>query len=378
MQRIGPSVVITLIVLGALLSSPRAELLTMVNYESKPDNLLRREGIAILDVDPASPAFGRILVDIPLPPDLVAHHIFFNRDGTKAYITALGKSVLHVMDLTRFPFRLTAVAIPQCQVLEDLVVTADNRTWFLTCMGSDAVIMGDGVTDQVMKVITAPKAAGSPFIHQPHGIHLHDGLGLALVTETVSPRLDNPGNTVTVLEASTGRLLATHEVGPAGSAPVEVLFHERANPPVAYVTNMLGHTLAMGVWDPGRREFSFRVVDDYAKRGQGVPLEMYQNRKGDRLYVTTAMPGHLNVYDLSDPQRPLFLKAIPAAGGAHHVAFSPDERYAFVQNSLIQLPGMNDGSITVIDLGEGKVVRSIDTFKNAGLNPNMIVLLPQR
>lgn len=78
------------------------------------------------------------------------------------------------------------------------------------------------------------------------------------------------------------------------------------------------------------------------------------------------------------PKRPTFLKAIPAAGGAHHGAFSPDERYAFVQNSLIQLPGMSDGSITVIDLREGKVVRSIDTFKNAGLNPNMIVLLPQR
>lgn len=147
MRRVGFSAVITLIVLGALISSPRAELLTLVNYESKPDNPLRREGIAILDVDPASPTFGKILADIPLPPDLVAHHIFFNRDETKAYVTALGKSVLHVMDLTRFPFRLTAVAIPQCQVLEDLVVTADNKTWLLTCMGSDAVIMGDAVTD---------------------------------------------------------------------------------------------------------------------------------------------------------------------------------------------------------------------------------------
>ena len=42
-------------------------------------------------------------MEIPLPSDLVAHHIFFNRDKSKAYITALGKSILHVVDLTSFP-----------------------------------------------------------------------------------------------------------------------------------------------------------------------------------------------------------------------------------------------------------------------------------
>ena len=60
-------------------------------------------------------------MEIPLPPDLGAHHIFFNRDKSKAYITALGKSVLHVMDLTRFHYRMKAVAVPDCQVLEDVV-----------------------------------------------------------------------------------------------------------------------------------------------------------------------------------------------------------------------------------------------------------------
>ena len=95
-----------LVTLGLLVlwaSPASAEILALLNYESKPDQPVRREGIAIMDIDPESSDFGKILMEIPLPSDLVAHHIFFNRDRTKAYITALGKSLLHVVDLTQFP-----------------------------------------------------------------------------------------------------------------------------------------------------------------------------------------------------------------------------------------------------------------------------------
>ena len=74
---------------------------------------------------------------------------------------------------------------------------------------------------------------------------------------------------------------------------------------------------------------------------------------------------------------PELLKSIPAAEGAHHVAVTKDERFAFVQNSLLNLPGMSDGSITVIDLVKGEAVGSINTLKVRGFNPNSIVLLPQ-
>ena len=61
----------------------QAEILAMANYESKPADALkafkhpvagltRQEGIAIIDVDPASPNFKKIVETIPLPPDVVA------------------------------------------------------------------------------------------------------------------------------------------------------------------------------------------------------------------------------------------------------------------------------------------------------------------
>lgn len=371
------------IVLLALMLAPsfvHAEILAMLNYESKPDQKIRKEGLAVIDVDPGSPSFGKMLMDIPLPPDLVAHHIFYNRDFSKAYITALGKSVLHVMDLTRYPYRLKAVSVPDCQVLEDLVVSEDNRTWYLTCMGSSNVIMGDATRDHPIKTIAAAPPQ-SAFISHPHGISIHNGIDRVLITSTVKPDdLADAGETITVLEAGSGKVLSTHKVSqkpsPSKAAPVEVMFFHPADPPVAHITNMLEGTLWAATWNAQSKDFSFRQIDDYGPRGQGIALEMLYNRKGDRLFVTTAKPGHVNVYDNTDPQHPTFLKAIPAAPGAHHLVFSEDERYLFVQNSLLNLPEMSDGSITVIDVAKGEPIASIDTLKNQGFNPNCIVLLP--
>lgn len=363
-------------------ASAGAEILALLNYESKPEQKPRREGIAVIDVDPKSETFGKWLMDIPLPPDLVAHHIYFNRDKKKAYITALGQSTLHVMDLTRFPYRLKPVSVPDCKVLEDVVFSADNRTWYLTCMGSSNVVVGDAVGDKPIKTINSP-AGGDVFIKYPHGISIHPGIDRLLITSTVRPSdLGDPGETVTVLEASSGKVLSTHKVSqkpsPAGAAPVETMFMPGSNPPVAYITNMFGATLWSAVWNPGAKRFTFAQVDDLGARGQGVVLEMEHNKKRDRLYVTSAKPGHVNIYDVSRPQAPKFLKAIPAAAGAHHLVFSPDERYLFVQNSLLNLPDMSDGSITVIDLAKGEPIASVDTLKKMGFNPNCIVLLPQR
>lgn len=371
---------LTLVALSLLstASAASAELLALLNYESKPGQPVRREGIAIMEIDPASTDFGKILMDIPLPADLVAHHIFFNRDRTKAYITSLGKSELYLIDLTRFPYRLRTIAVPDCQVGEDLVVSEDNRTWFLTCMGSSTVIMGDAVLDRPIKTVRASDPHAQ--ILYPHGIAIHNGIDRVLVTSTVKPDMSDMGESVTVIEASTGQVLSTHKVStkpsPSKAAPVEIMFAPNANPPVVHITNMMEGTLWVGLWDPNSKSFSFTQVDDFGPRQQGVPLEMLYNAKGDRLYVTTAKPGFVNLYDNSDPRRPKFLKALPAAEGAHHTVLSPDERYLFVQNSLLNLEGMSDGSITVIDLQQDKVLGSIDTLKAAGFNPNCIMLLP--
>jgi hypothetical protein len=364
-----------------------AEILAMLNYESKSAEALkafkspvpgqtRQEGIAIIDVNLTSPNFRKIVETIPLPPDLVAHHIFYNRDSTKAYVTALGKGELRVIDMSKRPFAVKTVAVPDCQVGEDVVFSEDNKRWFLTCMGSAKLIAGDAVTDRPTQTISLPQ----PY---PHGAAIHDGIDRVLVTSTVrATDLRDAGETITSVEASTGKVMSSHKVSkkpsPAGEAPVEILFVPGANPPVAYVTNMYGGSLWTATWNAQKKDFDVGEAFDFATVKAGVPLEIYFNGKSDRLYVTTAKPGHLHIFDIGkNPGKPELIKSIPTAEGAHHVAITKDEKLAFVQNSFLNLPGMSDGSITIIDLAKGEAIGSVDTLKDQGFNPNSIVLLPQ-
>ena len=159
---------------------------------------------------------------------------------------------------------------------------------------------------------------------------------------------------------------------------MEVLFVPGANPPVAYVTNMFGGALWTATWNPSSRDFDVAKAYDFNGTDSGVPLELYFTDDAKRMYVTTAKPGHFHVFDISpDVAKPKLLTTIKTAPGAHHVAFTKDRRYAFVQNAFINLKGMDDGSIKVIDMNSEKVVASVDTLKNLGFNPNCIVLLPK-
>lgn len=375
----------TLLVLAPSLAV--GQIHAMVNYETKSAESLkslkkpisapaRKEGIAIIDVDPKSKTFGQMVQDLPLPGDLVAHHIFYNRDQSKAYITALGKSELRVIDMNKTPYKMQVVEVPGCGVGEDVVFSEDNKHWYLTCMGTQAMIVGDAKTDKPLKTVKV----AAPY---PHGIAIHNGIDRILVTSTVrASDLGDAGEVISAVEASTGKVLGTYKLSkkpsPAGEAPVEILFVPGSNPPVAYVTNMYGGTLWTATWNPAKKDFDVEQAHDFSAQKAGVPLEIYFNTKANRMYVTTAKPGHLHIFDIAgNPAKPKLLKSIATAEGAHHVAFTKDWRYAYVQNALLNLPGMSDGSITIVDLKAEKVIGSVDTLKNKGYNPNSIVLLPR-
>lgn len=378
--------VCTAALLALVPSHVAGQIHAMLNYETKSAESLkalktpiaapaRKEGIAIIDVDPKSKTFGQMVQDLPLPADLVAHHIFYNRDHSKAYITALGKSELRVIDMNKTPYKMQVVEVPGCSVGEDVVFSEDNKHWYLSCMGTQAMIVGDAKTDKPLKTVKV----AAPY---PHGIAIHNGIDRILLTSTVrASDLGDAGEVISAVEASTGKVLGTYKLSkkssPSGEAPVEILFVPGANPPIAYVTNMYGGTLWTVTWNPAKKDFEVEQAHDFSAQKAGVPLEIYFNTKAKRMYVTTAKPGHLHIFDIGgNPARPKLLRSIPTAEGAHHVAFTKDWRYAYVQNALLNLPGMSDGSITVVDLKAEKVIGSVDTLKNKGYNPNSIVLLP--
>ena len=200
--------------------------------------------------------------------------------------------------------------MPDCKVLEDIVFSDDAKQWYLSCMGTSVMVIGDAVKDEPLRTIKV----AAPY---PHGIAINSGIDRILLTSTVrASDLGDAGEVISAVEASSGKVLGTYKVSskpsPAGNAPVEILFVPGANPPVAYITNMYEGTLWTATWNAATKDFDVQQVHDFSAQGAGVPLEIYFNKKADRMYVTTAKPGHMHIFDLSaGPGKPRLLKSIP-------------------------------------------------------------------
>ncbi|WP_204602387.1 YncE family protein [Paremcibacter congregatus] len=371
--------------LGGMTSPAQAEILAMMLYETKSADSLktlklsgvgeRREGILIMDVDPASAQFGAVMWDMPLANDTTSHHIFYDRTMTKGYITALTKRELGILDMTKNPYRRTTIPMPDCGMGEDVTFNEKNTRWYLTCMDSSTIIVGDVKTDKVIEVIQTPGV-------YPHGLAVNSKINRILATSTVKGDMTNPGETIIEIDATTHEILGSHKLSlkpsPSGEAPVEILFVPGAKNPIAYITNMFGNTLWTATWDKASRTFKTEQVFDFATENAGVPLEIYFNKAVDTMYVTSASPGFLHIFDVSkDKGHPKLIKSIKTGQGSHHIAFTKDEKMGFVQNSLLNLPGMSEGTINVVDLEKQEVISTIDTLVKMGMNPNVIVLLPE-
>ena len=146
--------ILTAAVLLATPASPaHAEMLASVVYETKAEESIRalrveqarqarEDGLAIIDVDPASEAYGKILAKFPLPEGLAPHHQYYNPDKTKIFVTSNLLPMLHVVDLTRAPYRTTRIDTPDCQGLDTVVFSGDGRRWWLTCERTNRVLIG--------------------------------------------------------------------------------------------------------------------------------------------------------------------------------------------------------------------------------------------
>ncbi|MBI3962188.1 MAG: YncE family protein [Deinococcus sp.] len=351
-------------------SRQKQPILAVVDYTSTSGEA---DGVALVDLNPRSATFGQILQKMPIGPGVSPHHLYYNRDRSKLYTTALGGERLYRIWLQEDRIaRATPINTGACLVGEDLYFSEDGSKFYLTCMGSSTVMIFDAHTDTLLDQIQAP-APEVPYIKHPHGISVNERLDRMIVTETISPALDDPGTNVTVIEFSTGQVLSTHPVARAEarpSAPVEVLF--LPGQPIAYVTAMLDAALWKITWND--QTVALAMVDDGTPRGHSWPLEMYIGPDG-HLYVSFAQPGVVNVYSLQDPHSPRLVRTLPADAGAHHIAFSADRQLMFVQNNLLNLDGMNAGTLTVVDLSSGRKIATVDAFVEQGLQPASLELL---
>jgi DNA-binding beta-propeller fold protein YncE len=351
-------------------------IIALLNYRAI-DELKQKDGLAIIDLNPNSETFGDILQDVPVGEGVLMHHPFYNFDRSKLYNTSLAGERLYAVNIHGDTiFDITPIETGSCIVGEDMYFSQDGEKFYLTCMGSDNVIVFDANTDQIIdEIFTSQEENPNAFTKYPRGISADEKIDRMIITQTVSPALDDPQSSVTVVEFSTGKVLSTIELAKSAdtpSAPVEVLFHPEES--IAYVSGMLDGTIWVLIWDEKTESFEPKLVDDGTKREHSWPLDLNIGPKGN-LYVSFAIPGVVNEYSLENPEQPKLLRTLPAQQGAHHVLFSTDNQYMFVQNNLLNLDGLNAGTISVVDFETGKTVTTLDNFTEQGMMIESLDLL---
>ncbi|WP_312299752.1 hypothetical protein [Chryseobacterium sp.] len=349
------------------------------------------DGMAVIDLDPDSPRFGSIISKLELGVGVLPHHIYYNKDAKKLYTTALGGNYLYQIkaeeDKNGMPKLISATPVDTGEntVGENLFFTNDGR-FFMTFMGGAGGLKDGSVgvfnanNNQLIKTIKAPiEANPNKFIMYPHGISINEEKGLMMVTSTIHPDLTSGmGNTCTLIDLNTYELKETYQVAdsPADlSSPVEVLLLRGKFPQFALATTMLGGDIWIAPYNTVTKKYdAFSKIFDGSTQGLGWALEMYID-DNSKLYVSFADPGKVLVFDISNLPQLKLLKTFTADKGAHHMAFfktRSGKEVVAVQNNLLNLPNLNSGTISVIEIQTGKTLGTVDLRAKYGILPESI------
>lgn len=234
--------------------------------------------------------------------------------------------------------------------------------------------------NQLIKTIKAPiQANPNQFIMYPHGISVNEEKGIMMVTSTIHPDLTTGmGNTCTLLDMNTYELKETYLVADSQtdlSSPVEVLLLRGKFPQYALATTMLGGDIWIAPYNATTKKYdAFSKIFDGSTQGLGWALEMYID-DNNRLYVSFADPGKVLVFDISNLPQLKLLKTLTADKGAHHMVFFKTKKgkeVVAVQNNLLDIPNLNSGTISVIEIKTGQTLGTIDLRTKYGILPESI------
>jgi len=349
------------------------------------------DGIAVIELDPEAPNFGHISSKLELGVGVLPHHLYYDQNANKLFTTALGGSYLYQVktekDKNGQPVLVNAAPIDTGEntVGENLFFTNDGR-YFMTFMGGaggpqdGSIGVFNANNNQLIKTIKAPiQTNPNQFIMYPHGISVNEEKGLMMVTSTIHPDLTTGmGNTCTLLDLNTYELKETYLVADSQtdmSSPVEVLLLRGKFPQYALATTMLGGDIWIAPYNATTKKYdAFSKIFDGSTQGLGWTLEMYID-DNSRLYVSFADPGKVLVFDISNLPQLKLLKTLTADKGAHHMVFFKTKKgkeVVAVQNNLLNIPNLNSGTISVIEIETGKTLGTIDLRAKYGILPESI------
>ena len=267
----------------------------------------------------------------------------FSPDGHHLYVTSRASATLTILDTQPFSIRTKLRVGPEPY---GVVVAPNDHLVYVAASGADRIDVVDTELAQVVDTI--------PVQPRPKGLALsHDGTRL-YVTHFLS-------GTVSVIDLTSRSVLAVLSTGPESNMAQRIVLHPTTNR--AYLPHIRSnvsnpHPLfdttlfpVVSVIDlvTNQHLLTDRLELSVVDRPVNLPFDLTFSSDGQRMHIVYLGSGDLSVIDLEDRQ---VLAHLEVGDGPRGIVLSPDDRTAYVANSL-------SDDVSVIDLDTFKEVKRI-------------------
>ena len=350
--------------------------------------------LAVVDFDPDSPRYGRILASRPLPDPGASgnepHHVGLSRDGRTLALGGLlsvlkGQPEIFFFDVSRpaAPRFLSSADPPQSAITDEFYAMPGGG-YLVTMMGGPAGHHPGRVVefDRDRRIVAEHPAQPPDDGFNPHGIAVRPDLNLMLTSDFICPSttlhavpggLDLRGS-IRVWSLAERTITKTIQVpGAGGTIDVKLIPGDRHGR--GYTAGMLDDILYLIEPHAGR---AVPVFDFAAIAKGGWPQLMRMTADGRRLFITMNVAGRVAMLDTSDPEHPALLSVVDLGidSGPHYLALTSDERRLVVSDYFLNEDGFGkvhqegDHQVHVINVTRHRMARdpSFDLDFNAAFS----------
>jgi hypothetical protein len=339
--------------------------------------------IAVIDFDPRSPTYGRVLRTVPLSGASAVgnepHHVGLSRDGRTLALGGLlsilkGQDEVFFYDVTN-PRRPTFIASdkpPDASITDDFAALS-NGGFLVTFMGGANGAQPGRVAeyDASLKRTASWPATPPTDGFNPHGISIDEAKNLMVTSDFICPllTLHVPGGdmahvrgTVRVWDLANRTIVRTIEVNPGRPAgTMDVALIPRDVQQRAFTAGMIDNKLylldteagtARAVYDFNTPRFQVTGI------GTVMPQLMRINKTGTRLFVTLnygGLAGKAVMFNIARPDHPKVMDVVDLGRGSgpHFLRLTSDEKRLVVTDYFL-VEDLAPGGI-VTDEGDHKI-----------------------
>jgi selenium-binding protein 1 len=335
---------IPLFVLSCLIAAPSFPAEKYLLVWSGDQSRKNADVLAVVDFDPESPKYGRLIRTVPLPEPGASgnepHHVGLSSDGR---IMACG-GLLSVLKGQREIFffdvsnpedpKFVSAADPPQSAITDEFYAIPGGGFLVTMMGGAQGHHPGRVVefDKNLRMVAEYPAKPPDHGFNPHGISIRPELNLMVTSDFICPSstlaatsggLDLRGS-IRVWDLKKREILRTVEIPNAGGT-IDVRLIPGDGKGRAYTAGMIDDKLYLV---DTKRGTATAVFDFASFAPKGWPQLMRMTRDGKRLFISLNMAGKVAMLDTSNPARPKLVDVLDLGkeSGPHYIALTSDEK----------------------------------------------------